>query len=124
MSGEPEIIIGREIDDVLAVESRFRRALRLQHAQALIGALLAPLVQLIAEIGKRIGHEFSLPPASGSGWRSRGAARHPPRGWRRPGRPEYRDPRIVCAGALRTQSRRARNRSTGLRYARAASRSR
>ena len=61
MGSQPEVIVGGEIDDLLAVETRDGRAFRFEHAQPLIGAFLAPLFELVAEKRERIRHKFSLP---------------------------------------------------------------
>ena len=47
MGGESEVVVGREVDHLLAIELRFGRAGRFQDAQAIVGALRAPLFQLI-----------------------------------------------------------------------------
>ena len=60
MSCEPEIIVGREIDDIAAVETRLRRARRFQNAQPLIGTRLAPRLQLPAQVRQRIAHRFNV----------------------------------------------------------------
>ena len=55
MRGQAEIIVGREIDDLLAVEGADRRLLVVEHAQLEVSALLLEFVQLIGKEGKRIG---------------------------------------------------------------------
>jgi hypothetical protein len=59
MRGEPEVVVGGEVDDVLAIETRFGGALRFQDAQALVGALGAPGFQLIVQIRQGICHGYS-----------------------------------------------------------------
>ena len=49
MRGQPQVIVGGQVDDLPAVEARFRGALRFQDAQPLVGALVAPLLQLIVK---------------------------------------------------------------------------
>jgi len=56
MRGQPEIIVGSEVDDLLAVEARFGRALGLQHAQPLVSSFRAPLIDLLAKICEGIRH--------------------------------------------------------------------
>ena len=60
MSGQAQVVVGREVDDLLAVEARFGGALRFQNAQALVSALGLPLLDLVVEVGKWIGHEVSV----------------------------------------------------------------
>ena len=60
MRRQPEVVVGGEVDHLFAVEARFRRALRFQDAQPLVGALGAPLFQLIVKIRERIRHECLL----------------------------------------------------------------
>ena len=55
MGGQPEVVVGGEIDDPLAVEGAHRRLLVVEHAQLEIGAFLLEVVQLIGEVGERIG---------------------------------------------------------------------
>ena len=50
MRGQAEIVVGREVDDVFAVEARFGGALRFQDAQALVGALCAPVFELVVQV--------------------------------------------------------------------------
>ena len=56
MGGQPQVVIGGEVDDLFAVEARFRGALRFQDAQALIGAFRAPLFELIMKVRERLTH--------------------------------------------------------------------
>src|ERR1019366_5687442 len=52
---QAEVVVGREIDDLLAVEAAHRRLLVVEHAQLEVGALLLQLVELVGEVGQRIG---------------------------------------------------------------------
>ena len=56
MRGQPQVVVGGQVDHLFAVEARFRRARRFQNAQPLVGALGAPLFQLIVKIRERIRH--------------------------------------------------------------------
>ena len=49
MRGQAEIIVGREVDDLLAVEGADRRLLVFEHAQMEVGALLLELVELVGQ---------------------------------------------------------------------------
>ncbi len=65
MRGQAEIVIRREIDDLLAVEGADRGLLVIEHAQLEVGALLLEFVELIGKKGKWIGsgscsHEISV----------------------------------------------------------------
>ena len=62
MSGQAEIVVGGEVDDLLAVEARFGGARRFEDAQALVDAFGFPLVELIVQVGERI-HVRSSPAA-------------------------------------------------------------
>ena len=57
MRGQPQVIVGGEVDDVLAIEARFSGAFRFQHAQALVTAFAFPLFNLIVEVRQRIRHQ-------------------------------------------------------------------
>ena len=59
MSGQAEIIIRGEVDDLLAVESADRRLLVVEHAQAEVRAFGLEIVQLVGEVRKRIGSSGS-----------------------------------------------------------------
>ena len=52
---QPEIVVRREIDDLLAVEGAHRRLLVVEHAQLEVGALLLEVIQLVGEERERIG---------------------------------------------------------------------
>ena len=56
MGGQPQVVIGRQVDHRFAVEARPGGAGRLQDAQALVGAFGAPLCELIVEIGEWMAH--------------------------------------------------------------------
>ena len=60
MGGQPEVVIGGQVDDILAVKARFRRALRFQHPQPLVRAFPLPLFQLIVKIRERIVHQLPV----------------------------------------------------------------
>ena len=55
MSGQPEIIIRSQVDDFLSIERTHRRLFIFEHAQIEVCALRLELVQLICQVGKRIG---------------------------------------------------------------------
>src|SRR5208282_2794192 len=55
MSGQSQIIVRSEVDDSLAVEGADRRLLVLQHAQLEVGAFGFKFVELVSEIGERVG---------------------------------------------------------------------
>ena len=59
MGGESEVVVGGEVDHLLAVEARFGGALRFQDAQALVGAFRAPLFELVVKVRERIGSDSS-----------------------------------------------------------------
>ena len=59
MGGQAEIIVGGEVDDLLAVEGADRRLLVVEHAQLEVGALLLELVELVGKKRKRIGARCS-----------------------------------------------------------------
>ena len=61
MIGEPEIIVGGEIDHFASIEAGRGLASRFQHAQALIGAGFAPAIELVAEKGEWFGGGHSTP---------------------------------------------------------------
>ncbi len=54
MGGQPKVVVGGQVDDLLAVESADRRLLVVEHAQLEIGALLLEVVELIGKEGERI----------------------------------------------------------------------
>ncbi len=56
--GQPEIVVGREVDDVLAIEARFGGARPFEDAKPLIRAGFFPVGDLVAEVGERVeaGH--------------------------------------------------------------------
>jgi hypothetical protein len=54
MRGQAEIIIRREVDDFLAIESTHRGLLVVQHAQTEVRAFGLELVQLVGEIRQRV----------------------------------------------------------------------
>ncbi len=56
MRGQPQVIVGGQVDDLFAVEARFRRARRFQDAQPLVGARLPPGPQLLAQESQRVTH--------------------------------------------------------------------
>ena len=60
MCGQPQIIVGSQIDYFLAIKSADRCLLVFQHAQLEMRALGLELVQLIGEIRERIGAGRSL----------------------------------------------------------------
>ena len=55
MRGQAEVIVRGEVDDFLAVEGADRGLLVIEHAQAEVRALGFEVVELVGEIGKRIG---------------------------------------------------------------------
>ncbi len=55
MRGQSQIIVRREIDDLLAVEGADRRLLVVEHAQLEVRALGLEFVELVGEIGERVG---------------------------------------------------------------------
>ena len=55
VSGQSEIVVGGEVDDLLAVEGADRRLLVLEHAQLEVGAILLQVVELVGEKRERIG---------------------------------------------------------------------
>ena len=63
MSGETEVIVGRQVDDLLAVEAGFRRAGGFENAQALVGAFALPLFELVVEVREWFDrHQTSVSP--------------------------------------------------------------
>ena len=52
MRGQPKIIIGGEIDDLLAVEGAHRLLFVFEDAQLEVGAFILQLVELVGEIGE------------------------------------------------------------------------
>ena len=54
MGGQSEVVVGCEVDDLLAVEGAHGRLLIIEHAQLEVGALLLEFVQLIGKEGKRV----------------------------------------------------------------------
>src|SRR6516164_2451304 len=54
MRRQPQVIVRRQVDDPLAIKRADRSLLVLEHPQAEVGALLLQVVELVAEIGKRI----------------------------------------------------------------------
>jgi len=55
MRGEAEIIVGGEIDDFLAVEAADGGLLVFEHAQAEVGAFGLEIVELVGQVGERVG---------------------------------------------------------------------
>ncbi len=55
MRGQPQIIVRRQVDDLLAVERADRRLLVLQHAQLEVRAFGFEFVELAGEIRERVG---------------------------------------------------------------------
>ena len=55
MGCQAKVIIRSKVDDLLAVESAYRRLLIVEHAQLEVGAFLLEFVQLIGEVGERVG---------------------------------------------------------------------
>ncbi len=49
MGRQAEIVVGGEVDDLLAVEGADRRLLVVEHAQLEVGALLLQVVELVGE---------------------------------------------------------------------------
>jgi len=47
VSGQPQIVVRREVDDLAAIKARDRKLLRFEYAQLLVELLLAQLVQFI-----------------------------------------------------------------------------
>ncbi len=62
MRGEAEVVVGSEVDDLLAVEARLVGAFRFEDAEALVDAFGFPLVKLVVQVGERI-HVRSQPAA-------------------------------------------------------------
>ena len=65
MRGQPQIIVGGKVDDLLTVEGADRRLLVVENAQPEISALLLEFVQLVGEKRERIGagggsHEIGI----------------------------------------------------------------
>ena len=52
---QPEVVVGSEVDDLLAVEGAHRRLLVLKHAQLEVRAFLLQVVELVGEEGERVG---------------------------------------------------------------------
>ena len=52
---QPEVVVGREVDDLLAVEGAHRPLLILQHTQLEVRAFLLQVVELVGEEGERVG---------------------------------------------------------------------
>ena len=50
MRGQPQVIVRREVDDMLAVDRGLRRLLILQHAQLKVRAFLFEFVHLVGEV--------------------------------------------------------------------------
>ena len=55
MRGQSQIIVRREVDDFLAVESADGRLLVVEHAQLEVRALGLEFVELVGEVGERVG---------------------------------------------------------------------
>ena len=55
MRGQPQIIVRGQVDDFLAVERADRRLLVVEHAQLEVRALGLEFVELVGEIGERVG---------------------------------------------------------------------
>ena len=55
MRGQSQVIVGGEVDDLLAVERADRRLLVVEHAQLEVRALGLEFVELVGEVGERIG---------------------------------------------------------------------
>ena len=55
MRGQAEIIVGGEVDDLLAVEGADRGLLVVEHAQLEVRAFGLEFVELVGEIGERVG---------------------------------------------------------------------
>ena len=55
MRGQAEIIVRGQVDDLLAVEGADRRLLVFEHAQVEVRALGFEIVELVGQVGKRIG---------------------------------------------------------------------
>ena len=64
VSGQAEVVVGGEVDDLFAVEGALRGLLVLEHAQVEMSALGLKFVQLVGEIRERIsagcGRHFGL----------------------------------------------------------------
>ena len=65
MRGQPQVVVGGEVDDLLAVEGADRGLLVVEHAQLEVRALLLEFVQLVGEKRERIGagggsHEIGI----------------------------------------------------------------
>ena len=52
---QPEVVVGSEVDDLLAVEGAHRPLLILQHTQLEVRAFLLQVVELVGEEGERVG---------------------------------------------------------------------
>ena len=55
VSGQAEIIVGGEVDDLLAVESADGGLLVVEHAQLEVRAFGLEFVELVGEVGERVG---------------------------------------------------------------------
>ena len=60
MRGQSEIIVGGEIDDFLAIKRTERGLLILKNAKAEMSALFLEVIQLIGEVGERVGARSGL----------------------------------------------------------------
>ena len=61
MSGQSQIIVGRKVDDFMAVETRDGKLLGFQNAQLLVELLFAQLFELIGEILQLRFRHFQTP---------------------------------------------------------------
>jgi hypothetical protein len=60
MRGQAKIVIGGEIDDFFAVERTERGLLILKNAKAKMSAFFLEVIQLIGQVGERVGARSSL----------------------------------------------------------------
>ncbi len=58
VSGQPQVVVGGKVDDLVAVEAGDGKLLGFEHAQLLVELLLAQLVQFIGQILQlSLGHD-------------------------------------------------------------------
>ena len=59
VSGQPQVVVRRKVDDLAAVEARDRKLLGFEHAQFLVELLLAQFVEFVSQILQlSFGHKY------------------------------------------------------------------